>query len=364
MTGIFVQEHAKAVQLFNNVAVFHSIGTQQLNQVTSIGRQELNHPITKGIPTYHIKYKLSSTPILSFWYKFRQHWLSLRHISKNGFRPDLIHAHIYNAGFIGVLLGKLFRIPVLITEQSSGFVRKLLSNRGLVEAKFAFRHADLVLPVSLALKKDIEAYGISGSFHCVPNVVDSSLFCRSHHSVSKAIPHFLSVGSQVPVKGINFLLEAFAQVSRSTTAWHLDVIGDGSERSNYEQLASTLNLEKQIKWHGLLSKPSIAEYMQRASCLIVSSLHETFSAVAVESLSCGTPVLATRCGGPEEFINSGNGLLVERGDSHTMAQGILWMIEHESQFDRNQIAQQAYKQFSTEAVGSQLNVLYRQVMSK
>lgn len=69
-----------------------------------------------------------------------------------------------------VLIGKRYRLPVVITEYFGGFPRGLIRSVKKIIAKFAFEQADIVCPVSEDLKRHIEAYSIRARFHVVPNV--------------------------------------------------------------------------------------------------------------------------------------------------------------------------------------------------
>jgi glycosyltransferase involved in cell wall biosynthesis len=92
------------------------------------------------------------------------------------FRPDIVHAHVYSAGRPAALIAGWRRIPLVLTEHNSAFPRRLLTPRQVRMARRALSSAALVMPVSRALQRGIEDYGIRASFQIVPNVVDSSVF--------------------------------------------------------------------------------------------------------------------------------------------------------------------------------------------
>jgi glycosyltransferase involved in cell wall biosynthesis len=98
--------------------------------------------------------------------------------------------------------------------------------------------------------------------------------------------------------------------------------------------------------------------MRQADLFVLSSLCETFSAPAVEALASGTPVLATRCGGPEEFVIKDVGLLVSPGDPESLCEGLDYMLDNLDLYSRRRISEYAIERFSAEHVGAQLHRVY------
>jgi glycosyltransferase involved in cell wall biosynthesis len=99
----------------------------------------------------------------------------------------------------------------------------------------------MVLPVSFALQKAIESYGIHARFQIIPNTVDTSVFYSSSHFRNRSnLKRILFVGLLVPVKGIPYLLKAVTQLRRQRDDWHLEIVGDGPKRLEYTNLAATL----------------------------------------------------------------------------------------------------------------------------
>ena len=65
-----------------------------------------------------------------------------------GWRPDVVHAHVYSAALPALLIGRAVRVPVVVTEHYTGFGRGLITGSERRLARFAFEHADLIAPVS------------------------------------------------------------------------------------------------------------------------------------------------------------------------------------------------------------------------
>jgi len=359
--GVFVREHAKAVELYDDLIVLHCAGPDP--KLSKLWRMqvEMVESLTKGIPTYRIWYR--PFPIPKIWYLLHV-WAvfkAFRRIVSQGFAPDIIHAHTYDGGVAAVLTGKVYNIPVVVTEHTTAFPRKLVGGLGTFTARFAFESAEMVLPVSKALQKAIEEYGIKANFQVIPNVADTNLFnpgsAPSLESNSKRLL-FVGLFDVSHKKGIPHLLSALAMLREHRDDWHLDLVGDGPPRAEYQRITGKLGLDDKVTFHGLKAKEEIAEFMRQADIFVLPSLFETFAVVAVEALATGLPVLATRCGGPEEFITDDVGLLVPPGDAVALREGLDYMLSHLKRFSCDQISLHAKQRFSPESVGKQLHTVY------
>jgi glycosyltransferase involved in cell wall biosynthesis len=100
--------------------------------------------------------------------------------------------------------------------------------------------------------------------------------------------------------------------------------------------------------------------MADADCLMITSKVETFCLVAAEALCSGTPVLSTRCGGPEEIvIDQELGYLVSENNSLSLAQGIANMISNLSSFDRDRIASRTCERYDMNKIAEKLESVYK-----
>jgi glycosyltransferase involved in cell wall biosynthesis len=324
-------------------------------------QQETDESLTEGIPTYRVWHRPSTIP--KIWYPIYLWGVfqAFRSIVAKGFRPDIIHAHVYEAAVPAVMIGKAYRIPIVVTEHSSAFPMRRLPRQDVRMARFAFSKADMVLPVSLSLQKAIENYGVKARFQIVPNAVDSSLFHPSFDSRPDNRPkRLLFVGLLDPShnKGLPLLLDALARLKEHRADWCLDLVGDGPARQEYEFMAADLGLVDKITFRGLKTKKEVGELMRQADIFVLPSLFETFSVVAAEALATGLPVLATRCGGPEEFITDDVGVLVPPGDAKALCKGMDFMLDNLPLGSRKKIHQHAERLFSPKIVGEKLHETY------
>jgi glycosyltransferase involved in cell wall biosynthesis len=361
--GIFVREHARAVARNHDVVVLHCAGKDPLLDTFWRVEEETDAEITAGLRTYRLWRRSGPIPGISSASYLQGVIGAYRQLVASGFRPDLLHANIYETGVPAVLIGRQTKTPVVITEHASDFVRRRLPAWQVQKARFAFGRADRVLPVSRTLQQAIAAYGIRARFTVVPNVVDTEVFRPAPDLRSAStMKELLFVGSMLPVKGLDHLLSALASLRAVRGDWHLTVVGEGPHRAEYEALAASLSLGGQVAFCGHLPKSELAARMQGADLFVVSSLVETFSAAAAEALACGLPVLATRCGGPEEYLTSDLGQLVAPGDPDALRDGLAHMLDHLDNSDHMHIAAFARTHFSPEEVARQIDAVYAAVI--
>lgn len=356
--GIFVQEHAKAVQKYDDVLVLHAEEDVTRPQKISWSLQEETETaLHQHIPTYHLSYPRLKWPIWRLVTQVQAHIQAFRHILKQGFAPSLIHAHIYRAGAMAVIIGQLFKLPVVITEQYSAFPRKHLSRLAVWEAKFAFERANRVLPVSRALQHGIEAYGIQANFQLVPNVANNTLFSPPDERQSDKNMRLVFVGSLIPVKGVDILIKALAKLNNHPIGWALDIVGDGAYREEYQNQARELGVADKINWHGFRPKEYVADVMRQADFFVLPSIWDNFPCVLVEAQATGLPIVASNIGGIPEIVSESTGILAPPQDAEGLATALEQMLQRVDHFDRQVIIHEAQK-YTYEVVGAMLHKIY------
>lgn len=363
VAGIFVREQAKAVSRNNDVVVVYACP-----DLRPSGRKlyQVSETTEDGIRTFTTRYKESPIPKTSTIAFHLVCWWSilaaLRKLKREGWKPDIIHAHVYTAGVPAVVVGKAHRIPVVIAEHNSVFVERELNLFERLEARFVMNGAQMVLPVSRYLKEGIEACGIGKNFRIIPNVVNTEIFHPSpsrHESIRDGRKKILLVALFNPVKGIPTLLEALSQIKEGRQDFVLDVIGDGLHRTEYEELTRRLGLEGLIVFHGLKTKEETADFMRGCAFLVMPSYFETFGVVCIEAMACGKPVVASRIPALVELVGEEAGVLVLPRNVRALAEGIEYMLDHYRDYSWERIASHAKERFRYEVVGQMLDEVYR-----
>ena len=136
--------------------------------------------------------------------------------------------------------------------------------------------------------------------------------------------YILAVGRLVRIKQFDLLIRAFAEVRKSHRV-QLLILGEGPERRNLNELIDGYGLQNDVLLPGFVQNPW--NYMAQSKLLVLTSKHEGFGNVIVEAMAVGCPVVATRCGGPEDLIrHEENGLLVGQ-DRQEVADAIRFLLD-------------------------------------
>jgi glycosyltransferase involved in cell wall biosynthesis len=356
----YIREHAKAVNRYDDVILFHMAGAdKELHRFWDM-REEKDDSMREGIETYCLWYRPSPIPKISYVISLWSVLQAFKRLLGQGFRPDVIHAHVYEAAVAAILIGRLYRIPVVVTEHSSEFPRRRLSRYKVWKARWSFKRADLVMPVSHFLKRSIETHGIKARFLVVPNVVDTGIFFPDSRRTADGVRRLLAVGllDKAHNKGFPHLFDALARLEKRRQDWHLRIVGDGPGLESCQRMVQSLGLSEKVTFCGLKNKREVAEYMRRCDLFVLPSMVETFSVVSAEALACGVPVVATSCGGPEDFLNGKTGMNVAPGNAEELYRAIDYMLDHLAEFSAAYLSEYAKSLFSAEQIGRTLHEVY------
>lgn len=398
LEGIFVKEQAKAVSLHNDVTVLFA----SFSRSSEHGRHnEISDEVEDGIRTLRVEYggwvhfwaglllrkkgakgtspdlkikgsQLLLKPIgflLDIILSLQYYWIILstfKQLIKRERKPDIIHAHVYSAGVPAVIIGEIYKIPVIITEHYSGFRMHSLTYVERIKARFAFKRAQIILPVSDDLGSHIRAYGVQNHFKTVPNPVNTKTFYYypdHNNKPADKVKKLLLVAILRPVKGVPYLLQALSKLKEKRDDFRLDILGDGPNKTEYEKLSTNLELDSTVKFHGYKPHEEVAQFMRCCDVYVLPSVSDNLPGVIVEAMACGKPVIATDSGGSREMVNEKVGILVPPKDSDALQKAIEYMLDNYQNYSAEAISHFAKERFSYESVGKVLDETYRNLLS-
>jgi glycosyltransferase involved in cell wall biosynthesis len=244
---------------------------------------------------------------------------------------DLIDGHyVYPDGLAAVLLSKAFGKPVVLSARGSD-INQFSEFRLIAPMiKYALRRANHIISVCDAIKEKMVAYGVpSHKVTIIPNGVDSSLFspidskkARERLGLVNGSRIILSVGGLIPRKGFGLLLNAMKTLTEQYPDSHLYIIGEGPLRRPLEDDIKRLSLGPYVTLVGERPHQQLPLWYSSADVFCLASEREGWANVIMESLACGTPVVATNVWGAPEILTSRNvGILVKR-DPGAIAGGL------------------------------------------
>jgi glycosyltransferase involved in cell wall biosynthesis len=268
----------------------------------------------------------------------------LRRLLHEGFDFDLIDAHYYYPdGVAAVLLAQWLGKPVAVTARGSdlNLIAKYPLPRRMIQ--WAASHADASIGVSNALADILHGWGVpSNRLHVMRNGVDGQRFRLLPQTQAREVigiegaPILLSVGNLVEAKGHHIAIEALATVKCEHPNARLIIVGKGPERQRLQATAERLGLADQVQFAGFLPNDQLFKWYNAADVLILASSREGWPNVLLESMACGTPVVATRvCGIPEIVTQDVAGQLVDHRDAASFAKSILEVLDRAS--DRTKV---------------------------
>lgn len=285
-------------------------------------------------------------------------------------RPfDLLHAHfIYPDGVVGAEVGQALDIPVMTTEHAfwTPWLVDSPTQRRQVDARLPA--ISLVTCVSDFLLEDV-ARMVAGRVPCavLPNVVDESTFTTGPEV--RDPDELLYVGLVRGFKRIDVLLEGFALARRARPSLRLRILSAnafrayGTNRRSMHDRIVALGIADAVTVVNGASPLEVAAAMRRAAFVAVSSTRrETFCSVAAEALACGTPLIITRCGGPEEFVTPGDGVMVAADDPAAFAAGILDGMARRDSFVGVRMRERIVARFGRAAWSARAGALYRELV--
>lgn len=355
LLGIFAMDQARALQNCGHQVVLISIDLRSIRRKRKLG---FTHLVSKSIKIYNFSFPLGRVPKRLLFYVGRIGIQKLfKQIIEQYGKPDVIHAHFTEIAAIASVLKCKYDIPFVVTEHSSLINKKKISMTASFWGRKAYCHADQIICVSSALAKKVSMHFNKNSI-IVPNIADNEEFVLTQAEKDKFI--FISVGSLTYGKGFDVLLHAFA-AGFSNGNVLLYIIGGGKYRKTLEKQIKKLNIRKQVKLFGILPRQQIQEMFAISSVFILTSRAETFGVAYIEAMSAGLPVIATRCGGPEDFVNEENGLLVNVNDIDDTAIAMNYMYQNISRYDSVKISNEIKKQFAPETIAQQLTGVYQNI---
>jgi glycosyltransferase involved in cell wall biosynthesis len=224
-------------------------------------------------------------------------------------RPDVVYAHfLVPAGLIAALAG---RAPLVVTAHGRD-VRNIGAIPGVATAtRLVVRRAAVVICVSDYLRLELETKlpDARGKVEVVSSGVDRDRFAVG--PPPDGPPGFLCVGALDERKNVLRLAEAFARIGEGT----LTFAGDGPVRAKLEG-------RDRVRLLGRVPHEEIPGLLAQCRVLAQPSLVEPLGQALLEAMACGRSVVATRIGGPPEFVPPEAGVLVDPLDVDALARGL------------------------------------------
>lgn len=228
---------------------------------------------------------------------------------------------------IGLLLGRIWKVPVICTIAGGDIPDKLdpdpgkVWDEGINFIPQTLLQADFVNCVSNSLSDDLRA--LMPDLSRIETLYAGMDFSIIRNVVVEKIEssYIFSLRRLEPSKGVDVLINAFMLIKEDFPKLNLVIAGDGSEAENLKKLVSKHELNDRVSFIGTVNFNRGISILKGATLTVVPSLSEGGGLVNIEAQAVGCPVIASRVGGIPEYLSDGeSGLLFNPGDYYDLAQ--------------------------------------------
>ncbi|MGD8215620.1 glycosyltransferase [Aestuariimicrobium sp. Y1814] len=366
LLGIFELDQARALADDGLSVVYAALDVRSVRRRRPWG---LRHHVVDGVRVVELSVPLGRLPRALNRVLMTRLWdVLLAAVVRRHGRPRLLHGHFlpWTAPLAGARLlrgaagvdaadGGRARPRLVVTEHWSQLQDRIdPAVRALGQA--VYPRCDAVVAVSRPLAETIgREFGVAAEV--VPDIIDVDTFAPMAGTPREPGVRLVATGNLIVRKNFDGLLRAFAAAAPPDA--RLTIIGQGPERERLEARAQSLGVADRVRFAGRLARDEMAAEYGGATGFALASHAETFGVVWAEAMAAGLPVLATRCGGPEDFVTDDDGVIVEDTDE-ALAAGMAQLCAGitAGRWDAAATSARAGARFSAPAVVAQLRQVY------
>jgi glycosyltransferase involved in cell wall biosynthesis len=371
-SGDFIKRQAEAVSIYQPLKVLWvgKYAPVHFSEKTNHSNSKFN---TENLKEYIIYYPSSDdtknifSKIKSLINYFRKNREFIQQLRERNELPDIVHVQVaMKAGLIALYIKWKYKIPYILTEHWSGYYaiakdslfKKPLLTRFLT--RMIIKKAEILLPVSEALGKQINKYWVQLSFQNISNVVDTRFFYPLNPHQRNRF-RFIHISSLLYPKNPEGIVRSFVELLKQGYDIDLTLVGPLNQISN--ELIQTIGLHKEnIGCTDEIPYDRVGSELRKSSALVMFSFYENMPCVILEALCSGIPVIATRVGGIPEVIQEDNGILINAGDETALLEAMKEMISNYHLYNKENISRKAIGQFSYETIGKKITEVYDSVL--
>ena len=350
--GNFVRYHALAASKYNSINVLYIVADDNVKDY------EIKYFQDHELKTTIVYFKRGIFKYLNYFVAFNKGFHFVK--EKNKLKFDIVHMNIMHPGVWQALYLKWrYKIPYVVSENWHGFQDLAKYNLSFLEMKLikiGIRFSSVISPVSKQLKNCMINANYQAKYQIIPNVVDTDKFHIGELDTNKNNFTFLHVSTlDDSIKNVSGIIDAFEKIKHKNMV--LKILGDGPVDWIIKKV-STLKTKNTVVVESEKTHDQIAEEMQKADVFVLFSNIENLPLVLIESISSGTPFIATKVGGIPELFNNELGRLVDAGSIDQLLSEMNFMVKNPDFFNPSRIRSFAIKNYSNEEVGKKFNDLY------
>lgn len=259
-------------------------------------------------------------------------------------------------GFVGSILKRIFKKELIVEIHGDWIEGPFLSKKRKFEslqkkivpflARTSFKNADKIRGVADCLVERAKKIAPEKKYFKFHTFTDLSLFLEEKNTELEKF--ILFVGHLEEVKGVEYLIRAFSEISSDFNDFKLILVGEGEKKQELMDLASSLKINDNVEFKGRLSLEETKNIMKNCYVFVLPSLSEGLPRVLMEAMAMGKAIIASRVAGVPEIIkHNENGFLFEAKDTKGLVEKLKILLENKSLVEQmgrkgRQIAEQRF----------------------
>lgn len=358
--GVFHYEQSMALKPYCETALYYPYD------------ENLPVPFEKGVERdlmiYRRRKASSPIPKADVFLRLTHMFSDLKRICKE-FHPDVLHAHCgFPTGAIVALFGKLHGYPVVITEHSPMEQMPLECKRVWMSMHYAYSHSDANVCVSINSMERLQEHFPDCHYQVIYNGVydpkDIPRDGNTYRVPGKLNCCIVAAFYSKDIKGYQYLLPAIAQLKKMGKQVVLHICGGGDYFEHFKDMAAQLDILDCCIFYGNCPKDKVYSIVSQMDFNISASLFECSGVSVEEALLLGKPMLVTRSGGANSLVTDDVAIVVDKGSTQALVDGILEMEKRLPEFSQKEIYNYALNNFEIDHVSRQYMELYRKIQKK
>ena len=358
--GVYVRDHALATSLNYNTTVCY----------TTVSIDSLENSISKKyykeFDKYHVSYwnvNINLKIVPSYLKKIKTIilvYFTIRHIFsilKNKEISIIIAHSLKWSGLSCALISKIKKILYFqINHSSSEKPYAKFAMRWVLN--FTYSSADEVWYVSAPQHIKFKKITKKHNYFYLGNPINTNEFSLIKSNVSRSDIKIILIGIPSMRKGIDILIISLSNIFKKYPNFQklvsVDIIGYSQWIGKFKMMANKYNMDKTIKFLGFLPRNEVADYVKECTFLVAPSREESFLYATAEALSAGKPVVTTKCGGPEWYVNDEMGIVCNNDDIEDFQKGLITMLTTYNQYDSTFLHSEIGRRFSYDSISKKI----------
>ena len=358
--GIFVKKHIQIISKFIECYTLFVLPTDNI--------RAFKIEVEKQSSAEIIYFGTTKSALVNTFFFFLINIIKISTILLKKGRPKFVHNHVvFPNGFVALLVAKVLNVRLIISEHWSGY---LIEDNRLQDLSIKIQRGIRYILSSaykIGLVSNFMKYRLVESQLCTEEKV---IITPNKIELNNFIPVQRELGDEIKVlticnlsdfeKNISGMIEAINYLNQNDSInIKLQIIGEGIDEVKLKKIANAYGiLNTKIFFLGKIENHLLTNYYSDCDFYILNSNFETLNISTIEALMHGLPVVASKCGGPKDYLNDQNSVQVNTRDTNDLVRGIKEMLMKYNDYNREMIKVNIENKYGEKIVEDALRRLY------